>query len=87
MMLDFSETGDISSLVIGRFIGAAELGEKGRETIDAPPVADPSEIAARPNVRKKVRNLEVKEIRRGPLKKSKSAKPFAAMLRYGPTIL
>jgi hypothetical protein len=35
MMLDFSETGDISTLVIGRFIGAAELGEKGREIIDA----------------------------------------------------
>jgi hypothetical protein len=30
MMLDFSETGDISTLALGGFIGTAELGGKGK---------------------------------------------------------
>jgi hypothetical protein len=60
------------------------FGWAPEEDIYVPPVADPSEITARPNVRKKMQNPEIKEIKRGPLKKSKSAKPFAAMLRFVP---
>ncbi len=57
------------------------------EDVYVPPVSDPSEIIARPNVRKKVQRIEIKEIKRGPLNKSKSAKPFAAMLRLRPRFL
>jgi hypothetical protein len=60
------------------------FGWSPEEDVYVPPVSDPSEIIARPNVRKKVQKLEIKEIKRGPLKKSKSAKPFAAMLRFQP---
>lgn len=35
MMLDFSETGDISTLALGGFIGTAELGGKGKAMADA----------------------------------------------------
>jgi hypothetical protein len=52
------------------------------EEIYIPPVADASEITARPDMRKNIQKPEIKEIKRGPLKKSKSAKPFAAMLRF-----
>ena len=35
MMLDFSETGDISTLALGGFTGTAELGGKGKAMADA----------------------------------------------------
>jgi hypothetical protein len=35
MMLDFSETGDISTLALGGFIGTAELGGRGKSMADA----------------------------------------------------
>ena len=35
MMLDFSETGDISTLALGGFIGTAELGGKGKAMAEA----------------------------------------------------
>ena len=35
MMLDFSETGDISTLALGGFIGTTELGGKGKSMADA----------------------------------------------------
>ena len=35
MMLDFSETGDVSTLALGGFIGTSELGSKGKATADA----------------------------------------------------
>ena len=35
MMLDFSETGDISTLALGGFIGHSELGGKGKAMADA----------------------------------------------------
>ena len=82
-----TKQGKTNSHVIIQAEAPSCFGWAPEEDVYVPPVADPSEIAARPNVRQKVRNLEVKEIKRGPLKKSKSAKPFAAMLRYGPTIL
>jgi hypothetical protein len=43
------------------------FGWAPEEDVYVPPVADPSEITARPNVRKKMQNPEVKEIKRGPL--------------------
>ena len=47
-----------------------------------PPVADPSEITARPNVRKTVQNADVVEIKRGLMSKSSSASYLTSVLRF-----
>jgi hypothetical protein len=58
------------------------LGWTPEEEIYTPPVADPSEITARPNVRKAVQSLEIKEIKKGKLCKTTSAKGFSATFRF-----
>jgi hypothetical protein len=52
------------------------------EDIYVPPVADPSEITARPNVRKTVQNADVVEIKRGLMSKSSSASYLTSVLRF-----
>jgi hypothetical protein len=52
------------------------------EEIYVRPVADPFEIAARPNMRKRAQKVEIKEIKQGMLCKSKSVHTFAGMLRF-----
>jgi hypothetical protein len=58
------------------------LGWTPEEEIYTPPVADPSEITVRPNVRKAVQSLEMKEIKKGTLSKTNSAKGFSATFRF-----